>query len=80
MKCLFPKKKCNIEQRTEFEDDHFICISKCNDCDIKCDHIRLCINSSSSSRMLEMTEKEGLLIARGLLSALYSFAFNSKEE
>lgn len=72
-------KGCTQTFRTEFEGDNFICVGMSNCCDLKCDHLRLCVKSQVDDRIIEMTEKEGLVIANGLIHALYEFAFPSKE-
>lgn len=73
MKC---KKKCKSVNRVEFSGDNFICTGISTDSNFKCDHIRLCIKSQNSDRMLEMTEQEALVISAGLIHAMYEFAFD----
>ena len=68
---------CTPTHIVEFEDDNYICSGVSKDCIYKCDNIVVCIKGVKGEDRLEMTEKEGLVIAEGILSAMFKFAFHS---
>lgn len=70
--------KCNPTHKVLFDGDHYICSGVSRDSEYNSDNISVCINSIQGKRRLEMTEKEGLIIAEGILSAIYNFAYQNK--
>jgi len=70
-------EECIPTHIVEFEDDNYICSGVSKKCTYKYDNIVVCIKGIKGEDRLEMNEKEGLVIAEGILSSIFKNAFHS---